>query len=323
MGNSLGQARGRTTQHNEKPKFSSKLIPITVGLLALCWFLFIISHIPRKVLFKEYDKSTINHKLGAVDIQKSSGSIEPIVKGVVMPYTVVKDTNLSSISPKIVGNSKGVIHVVFSTDCSFYQDWQTLLIFHSAIAVGQKGQITRIASGCSEEKKAKLSALYLKLFPDYHVHYTPDYKKDTKTKKEYDFYNKPYGVEHWLDHTTYDDDIAVAIIDPDMIFVRPLTVNIREEASIFLPESHSIPAVVSKGVPAAQLYGLGAPWATPTSKNFNRTNVCGEGSPCLKATTTFGEAHYSVGPPYILDRSDLRRLTKSWVAFVPRYVLIF
>lgn len=75
------------------------------------------------------------------------------------------------------------IHVVFSTDCSTYQDWQTLVVFHSAQTVGQKGPVTRIASGCDNEKKQVLTALYKKLYPKYHVHFTPDFKKDAKSSK--------------------------------------------------------------------------------------------------------------------------------------------
>lgn len=41
------------------------------------------------------------------------------------------------------GSNDDVIHILFSTDCSTYQDWQSLLVFHSAYAVGQKGEITR------------------------------------------------------------------------------------------------------------------------------------------------------------------------------------
>ena len=42
------------------------------------------------------------------------------------------------------------IHVIFSTDCNPFQDWQTLVVFNSAREVGQKGPVTRIASGCDE-----------------------------------------------------------------------------------------------------------------------------------------------------------------------------
>lgn len=74
------------------------------------------------------------------------------------------------------------IHVVFSTDCGEFQDWQTLLLFHSAMIVGQ-GPTTRIASGCDDAKKANLTALYKKLHPNYHVHFTPDFSRDEKSKR--------------------------------------------------------------------------------------------------------------------------------------------
>ena len=190
------------------------------------------------------------------------------------------------------------IHIAFCTDCSFYQDWQTLLVFHSAMTIGQKGTVTRIASGCNDEKKAQLTALYLKLFPQYHVHFTPDFKMDEKTKKKYDFYNKPYGVQHWLDHAEppIASGVVIALIDPDMILLRPITVRIANEKNLinlysFNPSVDKVPERVKSGVAAAQLYGLGAPWTTK-SKNFNRTEVCGEGSPCLKVETKFGEDHY-------------------------------
>lgn len=33
----------------------------------------------------------------------------------------------------------------FSTDCSAYQDWQSELVFNSALLVGHAGPLTRIA----------------------------------------------------------------------------------------------------------------------------------------------------------------------------------
>ena len=109
-------------------------------------------------------------------------------------------TDQQGAKPNLTKKRSGSMHVVFSTDCTFFQDWQTLLVFYSAMAVGQKGAITRIASGCDEAKQATLIALYKKLFPKYHVHFTPDFKKDKKSGKKYDFYNKPYGafVFAWL-----------------------------------------------------------------------------------------------------------------------------
>jgi hypothetical protein len=191
------------------------------------------------------------------------------------------------------------MHVIFSTDCSFFQDWQTLLVFHSAVRVGQKGRITRIASGCEESKQTELKNLYAKLFPQYSVHFTPDYKKDGKTKKKYDFYNKPYGVQHWLQNAEppIKSGVVVALIDPDFIFLRPLVTQIAGHPSNlyitgFDSTKDPVPLKAGRGVPVSQKYGLGAPWAMDTHPDFDRKAACGEGSPCLNVTQRFGVDHY-------------------------------
>ena len=50
-----------------------------------------------------------------------------------------------------------------------------------------------------------------------------------------------------------------------------------------------------------------------------RTRVCGVGSPCLLVNYKFAREHYSVGPPYILHKTDLLKIVDNWVDFLPRY----
>jgi hypothetical protein len=140
------------------------------------------------------------------------------------------------------------VHIVFSTDCSFYQDWQTLLIYHSANQVKQEGFITRIASGCDQRKQDELIQLYLKLGMtsitsekskklQFFIHFTPDFKLDKKSNTKYDFYNKPYGVKHWLEFSVHPipNGTIIALIDPDFIFLRPLTTEIiGQKNNLFL-----------------------------------------------------------------------------------------
>jgi len=38
----------------------------------------------------------------------------------------------------------------------------------------------------------------------------------------------------------------------------------------------------------------------------------------MQTTVAFGERHYSVGPPYLVHVKDMKRLTESWVKFVPK-----
>jgi hypothetical protein len=236
------------------------------------------------------------------------------------PTTTTTTTTATAVT---AGFDKSDIHVIFSTDCTPFQDWQTISLFHSATVVGQKGHITRIASGCDDEKKKVLTDLYAKLYPNYFVHFTPDFKKDAKTGRKYDFYNKPWGLSHWLKHADppVDNEVVVALLDPDMIFLRPLTTKIADQpASIFAKrvDKKEIVDKVKKGHPAAQLYGLGAPWTNDNHKKFNRTYICGEDSPCRQPNEWFGSHHYSVGPPYLVHKQDMERIAGTWTKFVPR-----
>ncbi len=216
------------------------------------------------------------------------------------------------------------MHIVFSTDCTPFQDWQTLVLFHNAKALGQKGKLIRIASGCEASKQIKLKELYARLHPEYSVHFTPDFKTDAKSQKKYDFYNKPYGVLHWLDHSSppIPDDVIVSIIDPDFVFLRPLTVRVKDKDNTIVTGSVDASKVfefAGPGKAVAQQYGLGAPWVNDRHKDFNRTFVCGTNSPCLNVKTeNEGSTYYSVGPPYILAKTDLHRIAKTWTTFVPR-----
>ena len=139
-----------------------------------------------------------------------------------------------------------------------------------------------------------------------------------------DFYNKPRGLQHWLKFADppLPADTIVALLDPDMIFVRPLTAKMRGEPNNvygrYMTEA-DIMEKVGPGKPAAQLYGLGAPWTNDNHKKFNRGYICGEGSPCLVPDMLFGERHYAVGPPYIVHKGDMQRIADTWTAFVPRY----
>jgi len=232
------------------------------------------------------------------------------------------DTSSSHLDASIVVPKLYDVHVVFSTDCSGFQDWQTLVVFHSATVVGQLGPITRIASGCDSQKQAVLTALYKKLYPNYHVHFTPDFKHDKKSNKKYDFYNKPYGMEHWLENAMppIQENVVIALIDPDFVFLRPLTTKIAGESNLIITSVNAAKESFEKiirGKPVAQQYGLGAPWANDHHVHFNRTKICGAHSPCLEPDQSFAARHYSVGPPYMVEKSDMLRLTKAWTSFVP------
>ena len=268
-------------------------------------------------------------KLVAPIAKVSNSESEPIK--IPIQITIDKKENAKPIISKSIAavtnsaaalSTTGSTHVIFSTDCEPFQDWQSIVVFHSARTVGQVGPITRIASGCSDEKKVELTALYKKLYPEYHVHFTPDFKKDEKTGQKYHFYNKPYGLQHWLQYADppIPDHTIIVLIDPDMIFIRPITTQISGLDNILYNKRDvkMLPDKIERGRPVGQLYGLGAPWARDFHKKFNRSHICGEGSPCLEERENIAENHYAVGPPYIVEKKDMWRIAQTWTEFVPR-----
>jgi hypothetical protein len=62
----------------------------------------------------------------------------------------------------------------------------------------------------------------------------------------------------------------------------------------------------------------GAPWTNDNHKHFKRGKICGEGSPCLEPNMQYGELHYSVGPPYVVNKQDFIKIANSWTGLVPK-----
>jgi len=73
-------------------------------------------------------------------------------------------------------------HIVFSTGCSLYQDWQSYVFFFQAAAARQPGTVTRIVSGCDAEEERKMADLFQdQIHPmapgRFKIHFTPDFSK--------------------------------------------------------------------------------------------------------------------------------------------------
>ena len=214
-----------------------------------------------------------------IDVSSKESSKIPsaaVSSSVATELADLEKVDISNTSREYVASmDNSDIHVIFSTDCNAFQDWQSLLLFHSAHQVGQIGPVTRIASGCNEEQKLQLKRLYRKLWPQYGVHFTPDYKSDPKTGRKYDFYNKPYGLKHFLEHSEppLKDEVVLALIDPDQLFLRPLTTKMKDADNNIISKPWNIEDIFDKvetGRPAGQTYGLGAPWVNDNHRKFNR-----------------------------------------------------
>jgi len=229
-------------------------------------------------------------------------------------------TGLPAFESEDVSRSR-VVHVVFSTDCTPYQDWETEVVFNSADLVGHLGPVTRIASGCSASAEARLRERYLKLYgrdSRFGLHVTPAFNRDAATGKSYVFYNKPRGMEHFLSKNSgvdFESSPIIALIDPDFIFLRPLTDRVNDGNALVINPwfLKQLPERVEKGKPAGQQYGLGTHWLT-----FDRAKICGEHSPCANTTRKDAAKYYPVGPPYMMHHEDFALLAPVWRDFVPK-----
>lgn len=187
------------------------------------------------------------------------------------------------------------IHVVFSTSCTYYQNWQSIVLFYSAITVGQIGPITRIASGCTPSEQKSLMELYSLIFPSYFIHFTPDFNQELSNRfnMKYSYYNKAFGLLHWLRNSTVSipNDTVIAFIDPDFLFLRPLHVYSVDDSSILIKDSIKFNySKYQRWNSIGASYAIGTAWTNDhpppgyPDLNFNRTDICGPGSLCLNVT---------------------------------------
>ena len=228
------------------------------------------------------------------------------------------------------------IHLVFSTDCGGYQHWQAISSWYASLAAGHRGPVTRIASGCSAEQAAKIRAEFARIDRTgrLRLHAAP-----STAIGGYKYSNKPGGLVHFLQHAPVDAKF-VALVDPDMLMIKPLTLDVgrgtrrprgtkqTEYVVDGVPQSLSVfgdlPGHVAHGAPAGQHFGVGGAWqragpgARPAWAGFSKAAVCGAGAPCTRTTAKEADEKFAVGPVYIAHVDDWKFLAPAWWAAMPR-----
>lgn len=204
-------------------------------------------------------------------------------------------------------------HVVFSTDCTEYQNFQSYILFYHAEKIGQPGTITRIVSGCTAKQEMMLEDFHLyhvaTISRRFKIHFTPNYMRIDGDV--FPYYNKPFGVKHWMEHSLGfpqedDDDAVIILIDPDMIPLRPLTRSFANGTDRWLTDQ-DIVWTLKRGLPVAQRYLLSPRW-----RNWNLTKLLGSSSAALNVTREEAMLHYVMGPPYIATSADMWQIVSRW-----------
>ena len=173
--------------------------------------------------------------------------------------------------------------VVFSTGCSEFQDWQSIGVFSSAEAVGQRGVVLRIASGCTAQQEAAIRHAMAHLPRRCRVHFAPNTKVTDHRGAVYKYANKPLGMLHWLTHAEepVPPSATVALVDPDMFFLRPLWHDSFDTAAKYITTFANarqqrmmspMPSPrLTRGTMVAQRYGIGgAPWFIEDDEKMTR-----------------------------------------------------
>eukprot|EP00984_Skeletonema_dohrnii_P007940 scaffold2926_cov109-Skeletonema_dohrnii-CCMP3373.AAC.12 len=223
----------------------------------------------------------------------------------------------SPLTKKSQLSSSKNVHIVFSTDCSGYQHYQSIVSYYSIRRSGHLGPTTRIVSGCTPTQQREITNEFERIDPTkqkLRVHFSQSF---ALKGKHYKYSNKPGGLYHWMNHTTIEESV-IALIDPDMMLLRPITpilgmgmVVVSSDGSNdrrdkkknqlveykdkngriqILRQSNlpQLPPFITKGIAAGQHFGIGGLWASAREsdarkdfREFNLTRVCGPSSPCL------------------------------------------
>eukprot|EP00475_Leptophrys_vorax_P027870 TRINITY_DN3984_c0_g1_i1.p1 TRINITY_DN3984_c0_g1~~TRINITY_DN3984_c0_g1_i1.p1 ORF type:complete len:510 (+),score=94.08 TRINITY_DN3984_c0_g1_i1:492-2021(+) len=183
-------------------------------------------------------------------------------------------------------------HLIFSTECSLFNEWQAFLFLHSHEKSGflPKARITRIIS-CNKSnwKQEAIDYKWLQgLFPNYRELWTPNYNPFFRTGDNYAPRNRPHSLLHLFNHMGNEfvnDHEIVILMDPDQLFV-----------------SKNNDFGVSEGNPVAAEYASGTDFLN-WAKDY-----------CAGACNNVPNAEQlQIGAPYVVHARDLKKIAPLWV----------
>mmetsp|Transcript_16735 Transcript_16735/g.39481 ORF Transcript_16735/g.39481 Transcript_16735/m.39481 type:complete len:544 (-) Transcript_16735:137-1768(-) len=332
----------RSNQDRHQPILST---PAVVSIVSLCLGAGFVQHhyqasrskhALQQMGYESMPKPNIRSKLQQQPPSSSSSS------------SLLSDASL--LTPQedatLERDSDGIrYHLIFSTDCSPYQHWQSYLVYYSAMLVRQPGHVTRIASGCQDEEAKAIQDWFQQhiaiMSTRFHLQLTPHFSSVTNdggkaTGQDYKFFNKPFGLKYWMEHapqlqyhqqqhqsttaspfpSQVQDDIVI-LIDPDMGLMRPITRDFTHDEQTIIGkkrQQHLVTRIVGPGKPLAQAYGFGAQWA-----RLNLTEITSTpDSPAMTMPQEDRFLYYPIGPPYLATVADMYRIAQHWTKFVPK-----
>jgi peptidyl serine alpha-galactosyltransferase len=175
------------------------------------------------------------------------------------------------------------------------------------------------------------------LNPNFLIHFTPDYG-NINPRKHYKYFNKAFGVKHWMQHVLgynfddmaandnnqHNDDLFV-LLDPDQILLKPFVYDYTDKNLLYMDTSQSSfssPSMeytrVSRGHPMAQVYGLGSAWLNMMNwTHAFASRQAAEDSPAYHTSVEEYELYHISGPPYLVVGYDFVRIVDTWTRVNP------
>ena len=229
----------------------------------------------------------------------------------------------------------GLLHIIFSSGCNYFQHWQSEFLLTSALLAGQHGRITRIVSGCYDRTAEKahhkhqtfpggindllvpLEVLNRSVNENFGLFITPAFKGAI----DFPWINKPSSIEYFMQHARSELDrvgeTIIAVIDPDFVFLKPLTQTGETRDNIIATRGHENTDtslgpidVARRGRPVSQRYGLEGHWVKKFAPLEQITG--NKNSPSKQWTYKMASKWTSVGPPMILEINDITELSILW-----------
>jgi peptidyl serine alpha-galactosyltransferase len=169
----------------------------------------------------------------------------------------------------------------------------------------------------------------------HHLHLTPDYSRiPKKTRGTFKYFNKPFGVRHWMEHALgypdnhkLHDDSIIVLLDPDQILLRPFTGDFSNSSEVWrldheygprrIQERPKFSQRVQHGSPFSQQYGYGIQWLYKVHPEY----IFQDRLPTPVSNMTPKEArnfYFAMGPPYIATAKDMWSIVTTWSDIVPK-----
>jgi len=225
------------------------------------------------------------------------------------------------------------VEAVFVTDCSEYQEWLTQAFLTQWRKVGRStARLTRVLACDPNDERMRHIVEHSKSgHPDVELYLLPEL--NGKGRDRYLCNNRPRGLRRWLrDRPPRSNNHWIALLDPDMLLLRPLTTTgfwriIGGTARS--PQSARLVDVLP-GFALAHHF----PFVAEVWKNLNLSLVglcAGAGGgvslpphDCMSRLQPLFDdpglvaAEYAVGVPHIIRAVDLSRMADSWEVMTDR-----